>query len=91
MSGRFWLTVEQVARLRRHGPQAQGKPRVEGRRVLGGIRHLLRNGLKGQDAPGPYGPRKTRLTAALPVALALGCSPGSSVTWPGLAGTATPS
>lgn len=59
MSGQFWLTDEQVERLRPHFPKARGKPRVDDRRVLSGIIHVQRNGLRWQDAPAVYGPHKT--------------------------------
>lgn len=59
MSGQFWLTHEQVERLRPHFPKARGKPRVDDRRVLSGILHVLRNGLRWRDAPAIYGPHKT--------------------------------
>ena len=59
MSGQFWLTGEQVERLRPHFPKARGKPRVDDRRVLSGILHVLRKGLRWQDAPAVYGPHKT--------------------------------
>ena len=59
MSGQFWLTCEQVERLRRHFPKARGKPRVDDQRVLSGILHLLRNSLRWQDARAVYGPHKT--------------------------------
>ena len=59
MSGQFWLTHEQVERLRPHLPKARGKPRVDDRRVLSGIIHVQRNGLRWRDAPAVYGPHKT--------------------------------
>jgi transposase len=59
MTGQFWLTQEQVERLRPHFPKARGKPRVDDRKVLSGILHVLRNGLRWQDAPAVYGPHKT--------------------------------
>ena len=59
MSGQFWLSDEQVERLRPHFPKPRGKPRVDDRRVLSGILHILRNGLRWQDAPAVYGPHKT--------------------------------
>ena len=59
MSGQFWLTSAQVERLRPLFPRARGKPRVDDRRVLSGILHVLRNGLRWQDAPAVYGPHKT--------------------------------
>ena len=59
MSGQFWLTDEQVERLRPHVSKARDKPRVDDRRVLSGILHVLRNGLRWRDAPAVYGPHKT--------------------------------
>jgi transposase len=59
MSGQFWLSDEQVERLRPHFPKPRGKPRVDDRRVLSGILFVLRNGLRWQDAPAVYGPHKT--------------------------------
>ena len=38
MSGQFWLGGEQVARLKRYFPKARGRPRVDDRRMLSGIR-----------------------------------------------------
>ncbi|WP_425414923.1 IS5 family transposase [Rubellimicrobium mesophilum] len=59
MTGQFWLTDEQVERFRPHFPKPRGKPRVDDRRVLSGIIHVQRNGLRWQDAPAIYGPHKT--------------------------------
>ena len=59
MCRQFWLTPEQVERLRPYFPKARGKPRVDDRRVLSGILHVLRNGLRWQDAPAVYGPHNT--------------------------------
>ena len=59
MSGQFWLTGEQVERLRPHFPKARGKPGVDDRRVLSGVLHVLRNGLRWQDAPAIHGLHKT--------------------------------
>ena len=59
MSGQFWLSNEQVERLRPHFPKPRGKPRVDDRRVLSGILFVFGNGLRWQDAPAVYGPHKT--------------------------------
>ena len=59
MSDQFWLTAEQVERLRPHFPRVRGKPRVDDRTVLSGIIHVKRNGLRWRDAPPVYGPHKT--------------------------------
>ena len=59
MSNLFWLTDEQMARLRPFFPKSHGKPRVDDRRVLSGIIFINRNGLRWRDAPKEYGPSKT--------------------------------
>ena len=37
----------------------RGKPRVDDRRVISGIVHVLQSGCRWKDAPSCYGPRKT--------------------------------
>lgn len=37
----------------------RGVPRVDDRRVISGIVHVIRNGLMWRDAPAVYGPHKT--------------------------------
>jgi transposase len=59
MSNLFWLTDEQMARLRPYFPKSHGRPRVDDRRVLSGIIFINRNGLRWSDAPREYGPSKT--------------------------------
>ena len=56
----FWLTEEQFARLRPLLPnKSRGVPRVDDRRVISGIVHVLKSGGRWVDAPAVYGPRKT--------------------------------
>lgn len=56
----FWLTDEQYARLEPHLPtDTRGKARVDDRRVISGIVHVLKSGCRWVDAPPIYGPRKT--------------------------------
>lgn len=56
----FWLTKAQFARLRPLLPtDTRGKPRVDDRRVISGIVHVLKSGARWIDAPAIYGPRKT--------------------------------
>ena len=56
----FWLTDEQFARIQPLLPtDTRGKPRVDDRRVISGIIHVIRNGLRWKDAPSAYGPHKT--------------------------------
>lgn len=58
MSDLYWLTDEQMARLRPYFPKSHGKPRVDDRRVLSGIVFVNRKGLRWQEAPREYGPHK---------------------------------
>lgn len=56
----FWLTDDQFARIEPHLPRdTRGKPRVDDRRVISGIVHVLKSGGRWVDAPAVYGPRKT--------------------------------
>lgn len=58
MSDLYWLTDEQMQRLRPFFPKSHGKPRVDDRRVLSGIVFVNRNRPRWRDAPRDYGPRK---------------------------------
>ena len=40
-------------------PLSHGVPRVDDRKVISGIIHVIRNGLRWRDAPAVYGPHKT--------------------------------
>ena len=56
----FWLTDAQFAKIEPHLPTGtRGKPRVDDRRVISGIVHVLKSGGRWIDAPAVYGPRKT--------------------------------
>ncbi len=56
----FWLSDDQFARLQPFLPtDTRGKPRVDDRRVISGIIHVLKSGGRWIDAPQVYGPRKT--------------------------------
>ena len=56
----FWLTDEQFAKIEPHLPSdTRGKPRVDDRRVISGIIHVLKSGGRWVDAPRLYGPHKT--------------------------------
>ena len=59
MSDLFWLTSEQLRRMEPHFPLSHGMPRVDDLRVVSGIVHVIRNGLRWCDAPRDYGPHKT--------------------------------
>lgn len=59
-SSEFWLSDEQFARLAPLLPDdTRGIPRVNDRRVISGIVHVLRSGCRWKDAPAVYGPHKT--------------------------------
>jgi transposase len=56
----FWLDEGQFARLAPHLPSdTRGKARVDDRRVISGIVHVLKSGCRWADAPAVYGPKKT--------------------------------
>ena len=59
MSDQFWLSEEQLARIEPYFPLSHGVPRVDDRKVISGIIHVIRNGLRWRDAPEVYGPHKT--------------------------------
>ena len=59
MSDHFWLSKEQLARIEPYFPLSHGVPRVDDRKVISGIIHVLRNGLRWRDAPEVFGPHKT--------------------------------
>jgi transposase len=59
MSDLFWLSDEQIRRISPYFPTSRGIARVDDRRVLSGIVHVIRNGLRWRDAPAIYGPYKT--------------------------------
>lgn len=56
----FWLSDKQFARLEPLLPDdTRGVPRVDDRRVISGIVHVLKSGGRWADAPSVYGPKKT--------------------------------
>jgi transposase len=56
----FWLTEAQFSRLQPLLPnKPRGVPRVDDRRVISGIIHIIRGGLMCQGALAAYGPHKT--------------------------------
>lgn len=54
-----WLSDAQMRRIEPYFPLSHGIPRVDDRRVISGIIHVIRNGLRWRDAPAEYGPHKT--------------------------------
>ena len=56
----FWLTDAQFSKIAPHLPtDTRGKARVDDRRVISGIVHVLKSGGRWIDAPPEYGPQKT--------------------------------
>ena len=55
MSDHYWISE----RIKPYFPRPHGRPRVDDRRVISGIIHVIRNGLRWRDAPAVYGPSKT--------------------------------
>jgi putative transposase len=79
MSDYFWLREAQFERIKPYFPLSHGVPRVDDRRVVSGIIHVIRNGLRWRDAPEVYGPHKTLFArwvphgCVCPYFLELGC------------------
>ena len=56
----FWLADDPFDRLKPLLPnKGRGVPRVDDRKVISGIIHVIRYGLRWRDAPACYGPHKT--------------------------------
>src|SRR6201984_1836710 len=56
----FWLTDDQWTKIEPLLPtDVRGKPRVDDRRVISGIWHILKSGCRWCDCPAEYGPPTT--------------------------------
>ncbi len=56
MAHLFWLSDEAWAAIEPHLPRGlPGKPRVDDRRVISGILHVLKTGCRWRDVPTAYG------------------------------------
>jgi transposase len=56
----FWLSDEAWGAIEPHLPRGKpGKPRVDDRRVISGILHVLKTGCRWRDVPPAYGPPTT--------------------------------
>jgi transposase len=61
----FWLSDEQWARIEPHLPtDVRGVERVDDRRVISGIVHVLKSGCRWCDCPEADGPYTTITTAS---------------------------
>ncbi|MDR2779115.1 MAG: transposase [Puniceicoccales bacterium] len=52
------MKEEALKKIRAYFSKSRGKSRVDNRRVIGGIKYVLRNGLKWRDMPKGYGPTR---------------------------------
>jgi transposase len=59
MGGLFWLTKAQMRLISPNFPLSHGVARVDDRRVVSGIVHVLKSGSRWVDAPPDYGSKKT--------------------------------
>jgi transposase len=60
MSQLFWLNDDAWAAIEPHLPTNQpGARRVDDRRVISGILHVLKSGCRWRDCPAEYGPHTT--------------------------------
>jgi transposase len=56
----FWLSDQQWRQIEPHLPKdVRGKPRVDDRRVISGIVHVIKSGCRWCDCPPEYGPPTT--------------------------------
>ena len=59
MSRLFYLSSEQLERIRPYFPLSHGVSRVDDLKVISGIIYVIKYGLQWKDAPREYGPYKT--------------------------------
>ena len=61
----FWLSDDPFDRLKPLLPnKGRGVPRVDDRKVISGIIHVIRYGLRWRDAPACYDPTRRSTTAS---------------------------
>ena len=59
MSTLFYLSSAQMDVIRPFFPRSRGIPRKDDQKIISGIIHVLKFGLRWKDAPKEYGPYKT--------------------------------
>ncbi len=60
MADLYWLSDDEWSRIEPHLPRGRrGAHRVDDRRVISGIAHMLRSGARWRDCPAEYGPYTT--------------------------------
>ena len=80
MSDLFLLSERQMGRISPHFPLSHGVARVDDRRVVSGIVHVICNGVQWKDAPKVTG-RTRRSTTASSAGTGLAFSIASSRAW----------
>ena len=59
MADLFLLSLAQMGRIERYFPLSHGVARVDDRRVISGILHVIKSGCRWCDCPPEYGPSMT--------------------------------
>ena len=81
MSNLFWLSEDQFEKIKPLLPDdVRGVPRVDDRRVLSGIIHVIKRGLHWSDCPGNTAPPR-RFITAMRGGARKACSHASSRLW----------
>ena len=62
--GLFWLSQEQLERIKPFFPKSRGVSRVDDRKVLSGSIYVQRHGLRWVDAQPPIDPTKPSTTVS---------------------------
>lgn len=62
MSTLFYLSRDQLDRIKSYFPLSHGAPRVDDQRVVSGIIYVIKHGLQWKDAPREYGHIKHCIT-----------------------------
>lgn len=82
MTRLFWLSDEAWTKIDAHLPHGKpGKPRVDDRRVLSGILHVLKTGCRWRDVPPDTG-RRPRSTIATTAGRSAASGSACSRSWP---------
>jgi transposase len=80
----FWMSDEQGRRIEPHLPtDVRGVERVDDRRVISGIVHVLKSGCRWCDCPPEYGLRR-RSTTGLFAGHSAASGKTCSGSWPGM-------
>ena len=76
--GLFWLSDEAWAAIQPNLPYGRpGAPRVDDRRVISGILHVLKAGCRWRDCPATYGPRTEDASSCTAITVWIAVNSGS--------------